>query len=335
MSMLCPQCGNTYEQRLECDLCAVRLIFHDPRRGRARRFGGGARWRQTTWGRILIGVLLAQGLFYGLRQLLTGALLAFGPEAGPAGLWDSETGQLLYHCLRFVTLVAGAALAGAGQGQGMVLGAVVGVWCGLLSAAIRPAGAPDLTSFDLYAQPLVQTVIGFLAGWVGCIFWRPLPAIDPRTGTSGVKRAGRPSLLFAGRVAWLRVTLGVCLAVAGSLTAAKLFDLTLDVADGKLVTSDEVQDQVVMWEIKALALMLGGFLAGATRRNGLKQGLAVGIGTTVVMVGIIMARFDRWAALAGWTALSALTLCLSGGYFGSQLFPPVVKFRRLRDFGPV
>jgi hypothetical protein len=188
--------------------------------------------------------------------------------------------------------------------------------------------------FDLLTQPLAQTVVGLLAGWFGCLFWKPLPVIDPRANQTG-KRVRQPSLLFTGPVAWVRVAVGVTLAVTGSLAATRLFDFTLDASAGSLATNDDLQDQVVTWEIRALSMILGGVLAGATRRNGIKQGLAVGVGTSVILVGTAIARYDRWPMLTVWTLLSALPLCLAGGYFGCQLFPPVLRLKRLRDLGPV
>ncbi len=334
MSMLCPRCGNTFEQRLECDLCGVRLVFNDARRKRQPRLSAVRRWRQTAGGRVLVGLFLAQGLFYGLRQLLTGALMAAQGATAPEAAWETPAGHALYYVLCFASLFVGAAVAGSGRHLGMLLGAVVGVSNGFLSTILRPAGAPPWSMFEVYMQPGAQTIVGLLAGWLGCLFWRPLPIIDGRSNKAG-KTSRPPSMLFAGPVAWLRVSLGITLAVTGSLAATRLFDLTLDVSGGALATNDDVQDQVVTWEIRALAMLLGGALAGAGRRNGIKQGLAVGIGTTVILVGANMARVDRWPMLAMWTLLSAVPLSLAGGFFGCQLFPPIVKMPRLRDLGPV
>jgi hypothetical protein len=335
MSMLCPRCGNTFEQRLDCDLCGVRLVLYDARRARRPRLAAVRRWRQTTAGRILVGLFLAQGLFYGLRQLLTGALMAAQGQTVPEAAWQTQTGHALYLGLRFASVFAAAAVAGSGRRLGMVLGAVVGAGSGVLATLLRPAGAPVLTPTDLIVLPLAHTAVGLLAGWFGCLFWKPLPLIDPRGNQTNAKRPRAPSLLFAGPLAWVRVTLGVTLAVTGSLAATRVFDLTLDFSGGRLATNDDLQDQVVTWEIRAVAMIVGGVLAGATRRNGIKQGLAVGLATSIILVGAMMARYNHWPMLAVWTVLSALPLGLAGGYFGCQLFPPIVKLQRLRDLGPV
>ena len=69
MAMVCTRCSTTHEQRLQCPSCGGRLEYWNPRR---RWFDGDARrWMQTPWGRIFLGVALAQGLFYGARHGLT------------------------------------------------------------------------------------------------------------------------------------------------------------------------------------------------------------------------------------------------------------------------
>jgi hypothetical protein len=335
MSMVCPQCGNAYEQRLQCQVCGVRLLYQDQRRVRGRTVGPAPRWRQTPWGRILIGLFLAQGLFYGLRHLLTGALLALQGDAGPQETWGTPAGLILLQCLRLGTLLLGAVLAGGGQRRGLLLGAIVGVWNGVLSVLLQPGPARAMVPLELLGQPLLQTALGALGGWLGCAFWKPLPVADPAAA-----RPNRPRLAlrrlpsFGGRIAWFRVTAGVALAVAGTLSAGALFDLTLDASHGKLSTTDEMQDRVVTWEIKALALLLGGALAGSTTRNGLKQGLAVGVLSSAILVGIEFQHARQVAQVAALTLTSSLTLALAGGWFGSQLFPPVVKARRTRCLGP-
>ncbi len=335
MAMICPQCGKAYEQRLQCQLCGVRLLYQD--HGRQRRDGPGrrVRWRQTPWGRVLIGLALSQGLFYGLRQLLTGALMALQSDGSPEQIWGTPAGLVLLQVLRLLTLVIGAILAGGGQRYGAALGAVVGLGNGVLSVFLQPGPVPVRTAIEMYGQPLLQTVFGALGGWVGCAFWQPVPIVDPNAHRLARKRATRRARsLFAGPVAWVRVCMGVALAVAGTLSAAVLLDLALEASRGTLSTTDAMQDQMVTWEIKALALLLGGALAGATTANGGKQGLAVGIGSSIILIGIRLHQAHYWLEVAALTLVSSFSLTFVGGCFGSQLFPPVVKFRRPRDLGP-
>jgi hypothetical protein len=327
MAMVCPQCGRTYEQRLDCQLCDVRLVFHDLRRRAGRQAGPVTRWRQTPWGRVLIGVFLAQGLFYALRQLLTGALLAL-QSAPPQDVWTSPTGQFLLQSLCLATLFLGALLAGSSQRLGMLLGAAVGVGNGVLWALLHLGPRHPLSLFTLLAQPLLQTAVGLLAGWIGAVIWPPLPIIDPRAQAKRKRIFSNTASLFAGPVAWFRVALGILLAVAGTLSAAKLFDLAMDATDGVLATADDLQDRMVIWEIKALALFAGGMLAGATQRNGFKQGVIVGLGVAVILIGVQLARYPNWWQAAPFTLISSLTLPVVGGWFGTQLLPPVAAIQR-------
>jgi hypothetical protein len=131
-------------------------------------------------------------------------------------------------------------------------------------------------------------------------------------------------------VAWFRVAAGVALAVAGTLAATVIFEKLLDVSHGTLATADDTQDRLITMEIKALALLLGGALAGSTTRNGLKQGLFVGLVTTVILIGIEVNYVERWFQVALLTAVCSFCLSTVGGWFGSQLFPPIYRIRRGR-----
>jgi hypothetical protein len=86
-------------------------------------------------------------------------------------------------------------------------------------------------------------------------------------------------------------------------------------------------------EMKALALLFAGALAGATTRNGVKQGFCVGLASTVIFIGIEMNYIESWLQMAGYTVLAVFSFSLVGGWFGSQLFPPVIPRRRQRGLG--
>lgn len=335
MAMVCPQCNTTYEQRWQCPLCETRLLFHDVRRLPERSTDRPMPWQQRPWGRIFLGLVLAQGLFYGLRHLVTAGLLAARGQETVEQLWTTTTGILLLQSVRIFALLVGAVFAGAGQRQAMFLGAMVGAWNGVFSVLLLPGPAQSLTTIALLGQPLLQAVIGAMGGWFGSALWKPLPSSTAVEMPRPRQRAFlRPNMdLFSGPVAWVRVAIGAILAVAGTLMATVVFERILDMSHGALGTADELQDRLITMEIKALALLFGGALAGATTRNGLKQGLCVGIAATVVLIGIEMNYLERWLPLAGLTAVSSLTLSLAGGWFGSQLFPPIIRRRSQRGLG--
>jgi hypothetical protein len=333
MAMVCPQCSTTYEQKLQCPLCGVRLQYHD--RGlRDRPSGALARWQQTPWGRILIGLLQSQGLFYGLRHLVTAILLAAQGEESLRQLWATPSGFFLVQGMRIFALLVGAVLAGGGQRFGFVLGAVVGAWNGVLSVLWLSGPAQSLTTVAILGQPLLQAAVGAVGGWLGCAFWKPLPT-EPANVVPARKRSvlRRQMDLFAGPVSWFRVAAGVALAVVGTLMATICFEKILEISHGALATTDDMQDRLITMEIKALALLLGGALAGSTTPNGFKQGLFVGLATSVILVGIEMNYVERWVQVAALTVVCSFCLSVVGGWFGSQLFPPLIKSRRERGLG--
>jgi hypothetical protein len=324
MAMVCLNCRGTHEQRLHCPECGARLVFRGaPRPSRAPAGGRPAGWLQSPWGRLVLGLVTAQGLYHGLRQL------ALAAAAGGAG--GDLTGLAVSQGLQVFALVVGGLLAGSGQRGGPLLGLLVGAWNGALCVAFSgPAGPPSMVT--LYGQPLLHAFAGAVAGWFGSIVWPP-PATPALPGAPLVRKAAGPRKPspFAGPVNWLRVAAGAALAVTGTLFAAKVLDGVWEASNGKLATVDRLHDQLITWEIKALAVLLGGALAGAGTRNGLKQGLVVGLLASSVLVALPAHRGS--ALLTGLTLLATMVLSLVGGWFGGHLLPPVFKFPRTGRLG--
>jgi hypothetical protein len=333
MAMVCPQCLRTFDQRLHCPTCGARLVYQAQRRD-SGPVGAGPSWQQTPWGRLLIGVLVAQGLCFGLQQLCTAGLLASGDEAG-ADVWRTLYGLLLFQGLQVLGLLAGGALAGAGKKQGFLFGAVVGLCNGLVFIVLQSNNSQLFTPVTLYGQPILQTAFGALGGLVGSFIWKPPPALQ-LPGAGPVVQSMTPSkplAMFEGPVVWWRVLAGILLAVGGSLWANVILDLVMEASEGKMSIRTHLQANLVTWEITALAMLLGAALAGATTRNGLKQGLCVGLGVASVLVGVRLGvpqvHFDSLLLTGGM----AVAFGLSGGWFGGTLFPPVVG--RPRSLGTI
>jgi hypothetical protein len=297
------------------------------------------RWQQTPWGRILIGLVLSQGLFYGLWHLLE-AVQAL------AGGSDAVRNVLILQGAQALSLFLGGVLAGGGQRHALALGAVVGVWNGVFAVLLKQNAAHGLTFVSVYSGPLLHAAIGAVGGAAGGLIWKPLPPAD-EPAVVRARKPPRPRVSpFAGRVAWVRVLVGTGLAVAGSLCATLILDKMLDLSAGHLGTTNELQDWLITLEIKALAVLVGGGLAGATTLNGAKQGLFVGLATALVLIAVPvtfgksalspvpvpLTGESRWFFFAGLTLVSSLGLALAGGWFGGQLFPPVVKWPRGRKF---
>jgi hypothetical protein len=325
MSMICPKCCGSFEQRLQCPTCGVRLEYQLPLAGRGPRVASpGATWQESPWGRILVGLLLAQGIYYGLWNLCQAGLSVGQPEL-LQGLWTTLTGLLVVEGMQAAAVLGGGALAGAGRRQGPIFGAFVGLCNGIIFLALNWGhplmGQPLL----LYAQPLLQALGGLVGGLTGCLIWRPLPPTATRSAQAVGKRRGlrKQPGLFAGPVAWLRILLGAAVVVGGTLGAETILEWVISLGDGKLGL-ETVQDYRMMgWAIAALAALFGGAVSGSTTASGFQHGLLAGIVAAALLVGIRVglqhASFDS-LLMAGSTAL---ILCMAGGWFGGQLLPPV------------
>src|SRR5206468_2191810 len=124
-------------------------------------------------------------------------------------------------------------------------------------------------------------------------------------------------------VAWGRVFAGIVVVTAGFLWGPALLNVLLDASQGTLRVRDSLQAQLVTWEIIGLATLFGAAIAGATTRNGLKQGLFVGVGASIVLVGNYLGANRFLVEQTLYTVGSIVGLTIAGGWFGGQLFPPV------------
>jgi DNA-directed RNA polymerase subunit RPC12/RpoP len=336
MAMVCPQCAGTYDQRLQCPTCGVRLLY-DFRGQKPKTSAPAVRWQQTSWGRIMIGLVLAQGLYFGLEHLLLGLLEFLNNQGLIKWTMNSVAGLVFLQIVQVFTLTIGAVLAGGGQQRGVLLGGLVGVWNGVLSVlldpVLHPNFVPTLTALSLIGVPLVHIVFGTFGGWIGYSIWRPVQPDAPAHPTKPTRKHGVAPLrkpMLTGRVAWFRVLLGAVVAAAGYLTAAAIFNFLIDFSAGRLTSDGFWQDRVVTWEIQALAVFIGGGVAGYNTSSGLKQGLCVGLLNAICLMAIFF-NFRRAAPeIAALTVGACFCLCAIGGWFSGQLFPPVVAPRSRR-----
>jgi hypothetical protein len=87
---------------------------------------------------------------------------------------------------------------------------------------------------------------------------------------------------------------------------------------------------MIAWEIAGLLTLLAGAVAGSTTSNGFKQGLCVGLGVAIVLLGAHLGNPNASLEKTVFMVSSVLCLTMAGGWFGGQLFPPVVARRRGR-----
>ncbi len=283
-------------------------------------------------GRVVIGLLLAEGLYFGLRHLIQGFMLATRGKEELETLLASWNGRVLMELLHLIPLLLGGILAGAGQKRAFLLGFLIGLLNSGLCLLLAVVLTHQAGVLSWYGQPLLQGVFGSLGAWLGSTIWKPLVisslSVDAAKGNKNGSRRRQRSLL-SGRIAWFRVGLGVLLAVAGSLWAEFLFQAALRASGGQFETASYQQDRIFVWEVKALAVLFGGALAGATTANGFKQGLFVGTGATLILM--LMPSSHATVVVAVMSVVSTFTLSIAGGWFGSQLLPPIIPRPTTRD----
>jgi hypothetical protein len=336
MAMVCPRCNGAYEQALHCPTCGVRLLYQS-HQGRARSAEASdiGQWLHTPLGRVITAILLAQGLAYGLQLLCTAGVMA--AQEAETSVWSTLYGLVLLQAVQGLSLLAGGALAGAGQRRAFFLGAFVGLVHGLIFLVAQEVRGDKVTDVSLYGQPILHVAFGAIGAVIGASIWRPLPTLampEFDIDTNFKPARGRRPLLAAlrGPVAWGRVAAGVGIVAVGFLWGPALFTAAMEAGQAPRIT-DKLQATLVTWEIIGLATLLGAAIAGSTTRNGLKQGLCVGIGASVVLVTIYLSDHSPASEKALYTVASILPLTIAGGWFGGQLFPPVYEISRGRRAG--
>jgi hypothetical protein len=334
--MLCPQCHGTFDQRLQCPNCNVRLVYKGPKVD-LDTAAKNANLVQTPWGRMLLGLILAQGLYFGLRKLCLAGLMAFGENLQSQAM-TALYSLVLLQALQLLGLVVGATLSGAGQKWGFVLGGVVGLLNGILSFVFQDDPSLTANLAALFGMPLMHTVFGSIAGHIGSTIWKPLaPPDEPKAAICFEKRIVGPvqnhPATFSGPVAWLRVAFGAGFAICGTLFAKKILDNIVDVSEGKLTTDSYIQAELITWEIRALAILIGSALAGSGTINSLKQGFVVGLAVSAVLIFGSLGANALPMSQTIITVGCALGLGIFGGWFGGQLFPAFSPGLRLRFGG--
>lgn len=324
MAMVCPQCEHVYEQKLSCPTCGVRLQYQlrvvankDPLAREQEN------WQQTPWGRMAVGLMLAQGLGYGIQQILTAGILASGEQAG---FWTTLWGVSLLHLVQGLSLLAGGALCGAGYANGPLYGGFIGLINGLIFMVVQRTSGDFLPQIAVYGQPILHMAFGALGGLLGRQIWKPTPSFElhptEEAKVRPVRIANAPHLL-SGKVHMPRAFVGMIVVVAGLVWSNAIMEWLLDASQGTLTIRTHLQAKLLSWEISALAILVGAGLAGACTANGFKQGLLVGIGASLIFLGIQLGDPKAVLETTVFMILLTLILALIGGWFGRQLFPPL------------
>jgi len=333
MSMVCPQCSQVFSQQERiCPTCSVHLLFYAPIAPSATvaepEEDYSSYWQHTPWGRIIIGVILAQGLALGLKHLLTAGMRVGG---GANTLWDSSAGFTLLHSLHAFGLLIGGGLAGAGQERGTLVGAIVGLANGMIFMALQPLTDNRLPDFTQFGQPLLHVVFGAIGGWMGKSIWTPTPRLMlPESKSLAVPPPTFEMRWLHGPIAWTRVIAASTIMACGVIWSNMILNWMIDASQGALNVTTHFQARLISWEIAGLTMIAGAILAGSTSWNGTKQGLCAGIGAAVLYAGFQIENPTFQLETAVFVVSCMLGLGLAGGWFGGHLFPPVSPGRRLQ-----
>jgi hypothetical protein len=339
MARVCPRCHGTSPQML-CPRCGVRTVDIEA----AASMPAADADTTSTAGALLIGLLLAQGLYYGLRHLAVAWRLTTSDPATEAEFWDRTVGGLItLQALQAVALLAGGMVATAGRRHGVAMGTALGVFNAVLILTLQRLMHQPTDEFSSYGQPLLNAFVGAVGGAIGSRVWQPPPELPPligdgRTGEKALTTAipDRPVEVLDEPWPWGHIALGAAIAVGGTLGARVIRDFVVMAGGG---TGREMQSQFITWEIALVAQVIGGTVAGAGTRGGALYGFWVGVAAAVCLAVVQSLAVGRvpahstpgWliggagadASPAGLTvlAIQAVLLGIVGGWLGGLVLP--------------
>ena len=358
MQLFCPACQAAFAGVARCPRCAGLLLMPQEAAALAHDAvaeGRPALMRLTPVSRVVVGTVLALGLYLALRKLTVGALFALGAE--PEEWWLTTDGLGTVFGLQAAAALFGALLSGAGRPKGLPLGVAVGGFCGVLFLGAEILAGVPAGELVLYAQPVILASIGGVAGAVGARVWPPPPDLDmplPVTGKMSSIQLGIETAKTPERpMAWGRVILGAALMVAGVGLADKVRHTAQKYSGGLLKVESIGQGRFLSWQFATLAVLAGGAAAGAGTGAGLRHGVCAGFLGAFGVVGLVAARGEPTQSVAYWldwlnmsaagglapggmagVAAGVLAASLVGGWLGAALFLPLapahMRHRRLK-----
>lgn len=278
MQLFCPACQAAFAGTQRCPRCGGLLLLPQeaaeavvPRVKEAPP----APPLPSPTSRVVVGCVLALGMYLALRKFLMGALMASGRE--PEAWWLTLDGLVAVCGAQAVAVVLGAVVAAAGRSGGFLFGASVGGLCGVLFLGAELVGGAAGRGQFLYALPLALAFAGSAAGAVAARVWGGVPALSlrgPQDKPAGPlpledKAEPRPT-------SWLRIILGAAFVV---FVVALTDDLRIRAqrySGGTLHVSTIGEGHFLSWQFAVLGVMLGGGIAAGGTGAGFRHGLIAG-----------------------------------------------------------
>lgn len=330
MAMVCAQCSQVfYGKERQCPKCGILLLMQqhgvkDVGDSQSLPVDPLSRWQQTPWGRIVVSVIIAQGLAFCTKLLFSAWYQA---SEGERLEWNTPTGMLLLNSFHVVSLIACGMLAGANQERGITSGGLVGMWSGLIFLGLHRQSRDVLEPIIFFAQPFFHLVAGLIGGFIGYRIWRPVPLfrVEDDMGKSGFGVPRPNKKLWKGPIHIVRVLLGAGVALAGAVFARQILDSIMRNMQGTFHIRDHLTDKLVLYQVIALAALAGGAIAGSSSRNGFKQGVCASVLAAALYLGVQLANPKSVLEIVVFSTFGVAVMTILGGVFGSKLFPPLSK----------
>ena len=301
MQLYCPACKTVAPAAERCARCGERLVAPSELTSLSRdQLADPPDLLDTTaLGRVVVGVVVALGLAVSFRELSAGVLAAVtsdGPP-GPTADWPA----------RAVAILVGALLAGAGRTNGVAAGGLTALTCVALMLGTDSLAALKTTQAE-WGVVAGVCLLALGAGRIGSTVW---PAVVPLPPSKLLSRGSSLIPLKDDqdgprpiRFSWLRVTLGVAVAVIGFLCADGLRLGLRSLAGQGLSLGSPGQVPVVDFVFGSLAVLAGGVVAGGGSGAGLRHGLAFGVATACGLA--LLAFLGKESAVVPLTGLLEL-----------------------------
>lgn len=325
MARLCPRCRGASDT-LICPACGIRTADEAVRATRLPSFNENL---SSPLAGLLVGLLLSQGCYYGLRHLVTAWILTTQGQSGETEFWDrSFYGLVTLQFIQAIALLVGGMIAAAGRRHGWALGAALGFLNALLLLAIQEVIRQPIDELTRYGTPVLHVFVGTIAGALGSRIWQPAPVLLPLPGGGRIGSEvltvilpDQPNEEISEPIPWLRIALGITIAVGGTLGARMIRHYVVIAGGGR---GYEMQSQFVIWEISMVAQVLGGAIAGSLTRNGAAYGAWVAVPTLIILV--MIQAFGAVTLMTHVVPAKLLGLPLSDGTPGILIFQSIQVF---------
>ena len=369
MQLFCPACQAAFSGATRCPRCGGLLLLpHEvtPESGlpEPREPAAAAPPRPTAAGRLMVGVILATGLYVAVLKVTRGVLrltdpdLADGwlPGPGPGPGLATGSGPEVVPAARSLATAFGAVVAAAGQARGLWLGFGVGLAGGGLFLGYELLAGASPGDLGQYLLLPVLAALGAVAGAVGSRIWGAAPDLSlhlekPQKLSSSRFLTEANAAPPARPTSWVRVLLGALVIVIGVAVADELRLAAQRYSGGLLRVRSVGQGEYITWQIASLAVLMGGLLAGASTGAGLRHGFLAGSLGGLAVLGLYLKSGGSLPPIDWWLARLSLDrlpptspsvavavvgglflLGTLGGWLGGQLLPPLAPAHRLRRF---